>query len=59
MAADSIKESPAFAELREILAQRVAFLDGAMGTMIQGYELEEKDFRTDQGSQGSRGTTTF
>ena len=48
MAADNIKESPAFAELREILAKRIAFLDGAMGTMIQGYDLGEKDFRTDR-----------
>ena len=25
------------------LAQRILFLDGAMGTMIQGYKLDEKD----------------
>jgi 5-methyltetrahydrofolate--homocysteine methyltransferase len=31
--------------LRQALAQRILFLDGAMGTMIQGYKLEEKDFR--------------
>ena len=31
--------------LKQQLTQRVLFLDGAMGTMIQGYKLEEKDFR--------------
>ena len=32
-------------KLTEILSQKILFLDGAMGTMIQGYGLEEKDFR--------------
>ncbi|MBM4208204.1 MAG: methionine synthase [Gammaproteobacteria bacterium] len=31
--------------LRQELAKRILFLDGAMGTMIQGYKLEEKDYR--------------
>ena len=31
--------------LKQALAERILFLDGAMGTMIQGYKLEEKDFR--------------
>ncbi|BCG62398.1 MAG: 5-methyltetrahydrofolate--homocysteine methyltransferase [Methyloprofundus sp.] len=31
--------------LRQQLAQRILFLDGAMGTMIQGYSLEEQDYR--------------
>jgi 5-methyltetrahydrofolate--homocysteine methyltransferase len=31
--------------LPEILAQRLLILDGAMGTMIQRYKLEEKDYR--------------
>ena len=31
-------------QLREILKNRVIFLDGAMGTMIQALELSEKDF---------------
>ncbi len=31
--------------LEEILAQRIMVLDGAMGTMIQTYGLEEDDFR--------------
>ncbi len=31
----------------ELLDQRIVILDGAMGTMIQQYKLEEKDFRND------------
>ncbi len=31
--------------LSQQLAQRILFLDGAMGTMIQGYHLEELDYR--------------
>src|ERR1700712_1309915 len=32
-------------QLPGILAQRIAILDGAMGTMIQRYKLTEADFR--------------
>ena len=32
-------------QLREIAADRILILDGAMGTMIQGYGLGEDDFR--------------
>jgi len=31
--------------IRSLLEQRILVLDGAMGTMIQRYKLEEKDFR--------------
>ena len=31
--------------IRDILINRILILDGAMGTMIQGYNLEEDDFR--------------
>ena len=31
--------------LKAALLERVLILDGAMGTMIQGYKLEESDFR--------------
>ncbi|MFP5358645.1 MAG: methionine synthase [Gammaproteobacteria bacterium] len=31
--------------LRELLAQRILVLDGAMGTMIQRHQLEEADYR--------------
>ena len=33
------------AELRTLLENRILVLDGAMGTMIQGYRLSEADFR--------------
>jgi 5-methyltetrahydrofolate--homocysteine methyltransferase len=33
------------ARLRQDLAHRILVLDGAMGTMIQGYKLTEADFR--------------
>lgn len=32
-------------DIREILKERILVLDGAMGTMIQRYKLEEDDFR--------------
>jgi 5-methyltetrahydrofolate--homocysteine methyltransferase len=32
-------------ELTALLNQRIAILDGAMGTMIQGYELNENHYR--------------
>src|SRR5690606_22962219 len=31
--------------LKELLTERILLLDGAMGTMIQGYRLSEDDFR--------------
>jgi len=37
-----------FAELKEILGQRILVLDGAMGTMIQRYKLKDEDFRGEQ-----------
>jgi hypothetical protein len=33
------------AQLRELLARRILILDGAMGTMIQRYQLDEAAFR--------------
>ncbi len=33
---------------RQALQQRILFLDGAMGTMIQSYELEEADYRCER-----------
>jgi len=32
-------------QLREALSGRILLLDGAMGTMLQGYRLQETDFR--------------
>ena len=31
--------------LRELLATRIVILDGAMGTMIQRYKLDEAEYR--------------
>jgi 5-methyltetrahydrofolate--homocysteine methyltransferase len=39
------KESESGYVLRQMLQKRIVFLDGAMGTMIQRYKLEEADFR--------------
>ena len=35
-------------QLNDILAKRILVLDGAMGTMIQRYRLEEADYRGDR-----------
>ncbi|MCX6380568.1 MAG: methionine synthase [Armatimonadetes bacterium] len=32
-------------EIRELLQQRILIIDGAMGTMLQRYELKEEDYR--------------
>lgn len=39
-----MKKSVRYLELERLLAQRVVFLDGGMGTMIQGLGLQEEDF---------------
>ena len=41
------KDKPTEADLRQLLEQRIVYLDGAMGTMIQQHKLEEEDFRGD------------
>ena len=38
-------ESQKIQQLRELLANRIMFLDGAMGTMIQRHKLDEDAFR--------------
>jgi len=38
--------SPRAQQLEQIARKRVLVLDGAMGTMIQEYKLEEKDYRS-------------
>ncbi len=40
-----LPESPSFAPLRALFDERIAVLDGAMGSMIQTFNLEEADFR--------------
>ncbi len=31
--------------IKELLAERILIMDGAMGTMVQSYDLDESDFR--------------
>ena len=44
-AADPLAKSEAFEQLEALMQERIIFIDGAMGTMIQRYKLEEEDFR--------------
>ena len=32
-------------QIKELMTERILVLDGAMGTMIQSYKLEETDYR--------------
>ena len=48
MTANRARPTPTYtrgAALPELLARRIAIIDGAMGTMIQRYKLGEEDFR--------------
>ena len=40
-----MKKTKTQIEIEQLLQERILFLDGAMGTMIQQHKLEEKDFR--------------
>jgi len=40
--------------LVELFGERIVFLDGAMGTMIQQHKLEESDFRDESLASGSK-----
>jgi 5-methyltetrahydrofolate--homocysteine methyltransferase len=44
----TISHSPRFQKLEAIARERILILDGAMGTMIQGHDLNEADFRGDR-----------
>ncbi|MCG8315642.1 MAG: methionine synthase [Pseudomonadales bacterium] len=44
-ASQSLKVSPVKAQLETLLSEGILILDGAMGTMIQGYQLNEEDYR--------------
>jgi 5-methyltetrahydrofolate--homocysteine methyltransferase len=35
-------------ELRKLLSEKILMIDGAMGTMVQRFKLEEKDYRGDR-----------
>src|SRR5438552_19045499 len=41
-------------ELERLLHERIAILDGAMGTMIQGYKLDEAGYRGDRFAEFGR-----
>ena len=43
--ADPLQLAPAFGPLEKLMSERIIYIDGAMGTMIQRYKLEEEDFR--------------
>ncbi len=43
-----MKKTEAYKILEQLLKERILFMDGAMGTMIQRYKLEEGDFRGDR-----------
>ena len=42
---DSSERRPSAADLRALLRERIVFIDGAMGTTIQQYKLDEEQFR--------------
>jgi 5-methyltetrahydrofolate--homocysteine methyltransferase len=53
--------SDAAARIRTLLQERIVVIDGAMGTMIQGYTLDEAGFRGTEFAghpRTSRGTMT-
>jgi 5-methyltetrahydrofolate--homocysteine methyltransferase len=41
-------------QIRQLLGERIVIIDGAMGTMIQGHQLSEADFRGDRFAQAKR-----
>ena len=45
---DETQRQERIKRLKGLLEERIVFLDGAMGTMIQQHKLEEKDFRGDR-----------
>src|SRR5690349_22337208 len=45
MTSPNASPSPIETQLREILSRRIMILDGAMGTIIQQYKLDEAAYR--------------
>ncbi|MCK5665281.1 MAG: homocysteine S-methyltransferase family protein, partial [Thiotrichaceae bacterium] len=45
MVKNKLMRSQRYSQLESQLKQQILFLDGAMGTMIQGYNLNESDYR--------------
>jgi 5-methyltetrahydrofolate--homocysteine methyltransferase len=52
---DPLATSEAFGQLESLMKARIIFIDGAMGTMIQRYKLEEEDFRGDRCADAAQG----
>ena len=44
----SLKKSAVWLELERLLENKILFIDGAMGTMVQQYKLVENDYRGDR-----------
>ncbi|KAK9815486.1 hypothetical protein WJX72_004510 [[Myrmecia] bisecta] len=42
---DPLKKSAAFGQLEKLMKERIIYIDGAMGTMIQRHKLQEADYR--------------
>ena len=42
---DPVEASPAFDLINKIMKERIMVIDGAMGTAVQKYKLQEEDFR--------------
>lgn len=58
---ESNKKADVTTRLEACLKERILIIDGAMGTMIQGYKLGEADYRGSglpTGIPTSRATTT-
>ena len=48
MYSQAYKDQPLAEKLNSLLSEKILILDGAMGTMIQAFELNEDDFRGDR-----------
>ena len=48
---DCLKTTEAFEQLDSLMRERIIFIDGAMGTQIQKYKLQEEDFRGERYAQ--------
>ncbi len=48
MYSQAYKDQPFAEKLNSLLSEKILILDGAMGTMIQAFELNEDDFRGDR-----------
>ena len=42
---DPVKKTVAFEQLDKMFEERIVLIDGAMGTNIQDYKLDENDYR--------------